>query len=177
MHLIVDPMDVELVIDPTDDEPPIMVGPTIQIDGPQWETPRLCLTCVHTKQQKHVIRTKASWFSMPFALVHSDLCGPMKHSIRGTQYYIIYIDDCTRYTEVYFLITKTTEEISAKFQHYQAWVETLGFHIKCFRSDNGSGEYNNSIFLDLLGETGITFESFPPYTQYKNRTAKQMIRT
>jgi len=64
----------------------------------------------------------------------------MKHSIGGAQYYIIYIDDCTRYTEVYFQITKTTEEISAKLQHYQVWVETPGFHIKRFRSDNGSGE-------------------------------------
>ena len=99
----------------------------------------------------------------------------MKHSIRGAQYYMIYIDDCTRYTEVYFLITKTAEAISAKFQHYQAWVETQGFHIKCFRSDNGSGEYNNFIFLRLLGEKGITFEPSPPYTQHKNGMAERMI--
>ena len=137
----------------------------------------MCLICIHTKQQQYVIRIKAFRTSMPFELVHSDLCGPIKYSIRGTQYYIIYIDDCTRYTEVYFLITKTTEEISAKFQHYQAWVETQGFHIKRFRSDNGSGEYNNSIFLGLLGEKGITFEPFPPYTQHKNRTAERMIQT
>jgi len=101
----------------------------------------------------------------------------MKHSIGGAQYYIIYIDDCTRYTEVYFLITKTAEEISAKFQHYQAWVETQGFHIKRFRSDNGSGEYSNSVFLGLLGEKGITFEPSPPYTQHKNGTAERMIQT
>jgi len=145
--------------------------------SPCWETPGLCRTCVHAKQQQHIVRTKVPRSTTPFALVHSDLCGPMKHSIGGTQYYIIYIDDCTRYTEVYFLITKTAEEISAKFQHYQAWVETQGFHIKRFRSDNGSGEYNNSIFLGLLGEKGITFEPSPPYTQHKNGTAKRMIRT
>jgi len=62
-----------------------------------------------------MVRTKAPRSSTPFALVHSDLCGSMKHSIGGAQYYIIYIDDCKRYTEVYFLITKTVEEISAKF--------------------------------------------------------------
>jgi len=100
----------------------------------------------------------------------------MKHSIGGAQYYIIYIDDCTRYTEVYFLITKTAEEILAKFQHYQAWVETQGFHIKRFRSDYGSGEYNNSIFLGLVGEKGITLEPSPLYTQHKNGTAERMIR-
>jgi len=52
---------------------------------------------------------------MPFALVHSDLCGPMKHSIGGAQYYIIYIDDCTRYTEVYFLITKPRKKYRPSF--------------------------------------------------------------
>jgi len=168
---VADP-DVEPVADP--DIKPIMDPMDVELmdTNPRWETPGLCRTCVHVKQQQHIVRTKASRSSMPFALVHSDLCGPMKHSIGGAQYYIIYIDDCTRYTEVYFLITKTAEEISAKFQHYQAWVETQGFHIKRFRSDNGSGEYNNSIFVGLLAEKGITFEPSPPYTEHKNGTAE-----
>jgi len=101
----------------------------------------------------------------------------MKHSNSGAQYYIIYIDDCTRYTEVYFLVTKSAEEISAKFRHYQAWVEAQGFRIKCIRSDNGSGEYSNSMFLGILGEKGITYEPSPPYTQHKNGTAERMFRT
>jgi len=188
--IITDPMDDEpIIIDPMDDAEPIITDPTDdepvrdssdkQLGKPRtnWGTPELCQTCVHTKQQKHVIRTKASRTSTPFELVHSDLCGPIKHSIGGAQYYIIYIDDCTRYTEVYFLITKTAEEISAKFRHYHAWVETQGFHIKRFRSDNGAGEYSNSVFLRLLGEKGITFEPSPPYTQHKNGTAERMIRT
>jgi len=142
-----------------------------------WETPRLCQTCVETKQQQLVIRTKSSRSSIPFELIHSDLCGPMKHSIGGAQFYIIYIDDCTRYTEVYFLITKSADEISAKFQVYLAWVKARGFQIKRFRCDNGSGEYNNSRFLGILGESGITYEPSPPYTQHKNGVAERMIRT
>jgi hypothetical protein len=78
---------------------------------------------------------------------------------------------------VYFLVTKSAEEISAKFQNYQAWVEARGFHIKRFRCDNGSGEYNNSMFLGLLGEKGIAYEPAPPYTQHKNGVAERMIRT
>ena len=121
--------DIEPVTDPMDDEPPITIGPVNavdpvnEMDTPHWKSQRLGSTCVHTKQQ-HVIRTKASRSSTPFELVHSDLCGPMKHSFGGAQYYIIYIDDCTRYTEVYFLITKTAEEISAKFQHCRAGENT-----------------------------------------------------
>jgi len=128
------PMDVESVTDPTPATDPIPVTDPTPVEritdpkdveavtNPRWETPGLCQTCVHAKQQQHIVRTKAPRSSTPFALVHSDLCGPMKHSIGGAQYYIVYIDDRTRYAEVYFLITKTAEEILAKFQHYQTWV-------------------------------------------------------
>ena len=145
-----------------------------------WKLPdsvSLCQTCIQTKQQQRVAHTSSSRTSIPFELIHSDLCGPIKGSIGGSQYYIVYIDDCTRYTEVYFLVTKSAEEISAKFQNYQAWVEAQGFRIKRFRCDNGSGEYNNSVFLALLGEKGIAYEPAPPYTQHKNGVAERMIRT
>jgi len=176
--IITDPMDDELIIiDPMDDMPVRDSSDKQAKSRINWGTLELCQTCVHTKQQKHVIWTKASRTSTPFELVHLDLCGPIKHSTGGAQYYIIYIDDCTRYTEVYFLITKTVEEISAKFHHYHVWVETQRFQIKRFRSDNESGEYSNSVFLRLLGEKGITFEPYPPYTQHKNGTAERMVRT
>jgi hypothetical protein len=163
---VTDPMDVESAVDLIDAE--LTQPVTEPIVRQTTDPPGQCETCIHTKQQQKVIRTKASRTTIPFELVHSDLCGPIKHSIGGAQYYIIYIDDCTRYTEVYFLVTKTAEEISVKFCHYQAWVENQGFRIKRFRSDNGSGEYSNSVFLGLLGEEGIT----PKYDVGCQRTNK-----
>jgi len=157
-ELVTDTMDSLPVISPMDEQ---VVNPVNKPDKIRWETPTLCSTCVQAKQQQHVKRTKVPQSSTPFELIHSDLCGSMKHSIGGAQYYIIYIDDCTRYIEVYFLITKTVEEILAKFQHYQAWVESHGFHIKRFHSDNGSGEYSNSVFLGLLGEKESCSNSHP----------------
>jgi len=118
MDLDVEPVmdpDVKPVMEPMDEQ---VIIPVDKSDKPHWETPTLYSTCVQAKQQQQVIGIKVPQSSRLFALAHSDLCGPMKHSIGGAQYYIIYIDDCTRYTEVYFLITKTAEEISAKFQHY-----------------------------------------------------------
>jgi len=173
---IEDPMDNEPMTNTMDNEPVMNSSDMSGKSRTTWGTPELCQTCVHTKQQQHVVSTKASRTSTPFELIHSDLYGPIKHSIGGAQYYIIYIDDCTRYTEVYFLITKTAEEISAKFRQYQAWVETQGFRIKRFCSNNGSREFSNSVFLGLLGEKGITFEPSPPYTQHKNGMAERMVR-
>jgi len=48
-------MDVESVTDPTDVE---LVMDRMDT-SPCWETPGLCRTCVHAKQQQHIVRTKA----------------------------------------------------------------------------------------------------------------------
>jgi hypothetical protein len=87
------------------------------------------------------------------------------------------MDDYTKYTELYFLVGKLSDEITVKFNHYHAWVRAQGYWIKRFQCDNGHGEFNNKQFLDTLGTHGISDELAPPYTQHKNRTAEQMIRT
>jgi len=69
-HVGTDPSD-EHIVDPTDqpmtdpsdehstdptDEP--VMGPSDTRHRTSWKTPDLCQTCVHTKQQQHVIRTQ-----------------------------------------------------------------------------------------------------------------------
>jgi transposase InsO family protein len=137
-----------------------------------------CDVCVRSKHQQHYIRTPAPRSTTPFELVHSDLCGPMAHySLGGKAYYIIYIDDFSRWCEVYFLNGKSADEIVAKFEHYKARIEAQGFKIKRFRCDNGKGEFSNDKFLQILAKDGISFEPSPPYTQHKNGVAERMIRT
>ena len=135
-----------------------------------------CDICLKSKQQK-ITRTKAIRSKIPFELIHSDTCGPISPSTGRSSHYILFIDDCTRHTEVYFLFTKTAEEVSSKFEHFKAWVTTQGYKIKRFRCDNGRGEYSNNTFQKLLGDSGITFEPSPPYTQHKNGVSERMIRT
>jgi hypothetical protein len=69
------------------------------------------------------------------------------YSLGGKAYYIIYIDDFSRWCEVYFLNGKSADEIVAKFEHYKAQIEAQGFKIKRFRCDNGKGEFSNDKFL------------------------------
>jgi hypothetical protein len=102
----------------------------------------------------------------------------MKHpSLGGATYYIVYVDDCTKHTELYFLVGKSSDKITAKFNHYYAWERAQGYWIKRFRCDNSCGEFNNKQFLDILGTHGISYEPAPPYTQHKNGTTEQIIRT
>jgi transposase InsO family protein len=138
----------------------------------------LCDICIRAKHQQKFQRTKVPSSSVPFELIHSDLCGPIKHpSLGGATYYIVYVDDCTKHTALYFLVGKSSDEITAKFDHHHAWVRAQGYRIKRFRCDNGCGEFSNKKFLDTLGTHGISYELAPLYTQHKNGTAERMIRT
>jgi hypothetical protein len=105
------------------------------------------------------------------------LSGPFKTSAGGATYYIVYIDNHTRYTEVYFLTTKSAPEVIARFKQFQAWVQTQGYLMKRFRCDNGREEFSNAAFQGLLAEAGISYEPAPPFTQHKNGVAERMIRT
>jgi hypothetical protein len=137
-----------------------------------------CDICIRAKYQQKFKRTKVPSSSVPFELIHSDLCGPIKHpSLGSAAYYIIYVDDCAKHTVLYFLVGKSADEITSKFDHYHAWVRAQEYSIKRFRCDNGHGEFNNKKFLDTLGTQSISYEPALPYTQHKNGTAKRMIRT
>ena len=136
-----------------------------------------CEVCIRSQLQQKFERAPSPRSESPFELVHSDLAGPFEVSIGGAAYYIIYVADYTRFVEVFFLVGKTAAEICAKFVTFKASVETRGFRIKRFRCDNGTGEYNNKNFLQILSASGTAYEPSPPYTQHKNGVSERMICT
>jgi hypothetical protein len=55
-------------------------------------------------------------------LIHSDICGPMSiQSFSGFSYYVIFIDDYSRRTWIYFL--KTKDEVFDRFKEFRTIVE------------------------------------------------------
>ncbi|GJY34361.1 retrovirus-related pol polyprotein from transposon TNT 1-94 [Tanacetum coccineum] len=120
-----------------------------------------CETCVEAKLTrtsfKSVKRT-----TEPLDMVHTDICDlkslPMKG---GNKYFIMFIDDCTKYCYVYLL--KSKDEAIDKFVLYKNEVENqLGKKIKVIRSDGG-GEYV-SPFADVCAQHGIRHEFTAPYS-------------
>jgi hypothetical protein len=138
-----------------------------------------CTVCIQAKHRRKISRKPAPRATRPFELVHSDLCGPMHHdSHGGARYYMVFIDDYSRWSFVYFLKNKDRQTCSNTFREMQQFVKTqFGYHIKRFRCDNGKGEYNNALFKSILVNSGITFEPAPPYTQHKNGVSERMIQT
>ena len=86
-------------------------------------------------------------------IVHTNLCGPMRHSsFSGKKYFVTFIDDKSRWCEVYFVNNKS--EILDLFKQYKAEVENLtGNRIKILQSDNGK-EYIHREFDAYLKTQG-----------------------
>jgi len=115
-------------------------------------------------------------------LVHTDLCGPMSvPSLSQNTYFIMFIDDLTRMTWVYFLSSKA--QTFGVFKRFKAMVENeSGCKLKMLRSDNGK-EYTSNKFNDFCEEMGIKHQLTVSYTpqqngvsERKNRTVMEMAR-
>ena len=79
-------------------------------------------------------------------------------ALGGFWYYILFIDDFSRKTWIYFLKCKESEEILKRFKEFKTLSENLSRHkIKTLRTDNGR-EYTLDLFKGFCKETGIKRE-------------------
>ena len=94
-------------------------------------------------------------------LIHTAVSGRMSHvSLCGYQYYVIFIDEYSRRTQIYFM--KTKGEVFSLFKDFKDLVETqIGRKIWVLRSDNG-GEYTDGGFSDFCAQEGIRREFTVP---------------
>lgn len=109
-------------------------------------------------------------------VVHTDVVGPLRvHSANGAKRFVTFIDDCSRWCEVYFL--KEKSGVCDAFKHYKSFVERqTGKSIKALQSDNGR-EYLNSEINSLLADHGIERRLTVPRTPQQNGVAERMNRT
>ena len=109
-------------------------------------------------------------------LVHTDVIGPM--SVRtpgGNRYAVVFTDDFSRYTSVYFM--KKKSEVFSKLVEFKNLVENqTGKRLKRLRSDGG-GEYESNQLKRFLKSNGIKHEKSIPYTPQQNGLAERMNRT
>ena len=137
----------------------------------------LCEGCVYGKQiRKSFPVGKALRASECLELIHADLCGPMQtKSLGGSRYFLLFTDDYSRMSWVYFLENKS--EACRQFQKFKAMVENQsGCHIKTLRTDRG-GEFVSKEFNLFCEENDIRRELTTPYTPKQNGVAERKNRT
>jgi hypothetical protein len=114
-----------------------------------------CDGCALGKQHRNEFPMRTDkWKRYFLELVHIDVCGSMQtKSLGGASYFLIFIDDRTRFTWVYFIRKKS--DVFEYFKEFRNMVEKkTGKHIKILRSDQG-GEYTSREFLKYCKDNGI----------------------
>ena len=127
-------------------------------DGPlrelTVETLPVCESYLEGKMTRRPFAAKGQRATQLLELVHSDVCRPFNVQVRGGyEYYVIFIDDYSRYAFTYLMVRKS--ETSEKFMEFRAEDEKqLVKSLKELRSDRG-GEYLDTQFKDCLLENVI----------------------
>ncbi|GJV26366.1 retrovirus-related pol polyprotein from transposon TNT 1-94 [Tanacetum coccineum] len=141
-----------------------------------------CEICVESKYTSHSHKSIEKSNEI-LGLIHTDLCDFKATPSRGEKnYYITFINDCSKFCYVYLINTK--DEALNMFKTYKAEVENkLDKKIKNLRSDRG-GEYESNDFAEFYSTFGIVHQTTAPYSpqqngvaERKNRTLKNMINS
>jgi transposase InsO family protein len=142
-----------------------------------FEKDRICSACQAGKQvgvhhpHKNIMMT-----DRPLELLHMDLFSLIAYiSIGGSKYYLVIVDDYSRFTWVFFLQEKSQTQEPLKRFLRRAQNE-FGLRVKKIRSDNGT-EFKNSQIEGFLEEEGIKHEFSSPYTPQQNGVVERKNRT
>ena len=128
-----------------------------------WKSIEQCESCLYGKMTKSPFTKKDERSTECPVLIHSDVCGLMNvQAIGGFSYFIMFIDDHSRYGHVYLM--KHKSEALERFKEFRSEVKKQSDKsIKILRSDQG-GEYLSHEFIGYLKENGILSQCTPPGT-------------
>ncbi|KAH9096323.1 hypothetical protein Ae201684P_009555 [Aphanomyces euteiches] len=117
-----------------------------------------CESCLAGKQSRLPFPKRSLSTTLePFALVHLDICGPMRHPA---------LRDRSRTSRILSNASRSSLPTAA----------LINLPVRCLRSDNG-GEYFSTLFSEFLLENGIQHDATVPHTPQQNGVSERMNRT
>lgn len=112
-----------------------------------------CHSCPLGKSTKLPFVLSDSVSNKPLHLIHSDVWSCSTLSVQGHKYYVLFVDDYSRYSWIFPM--KRKSEVLQIFIQFRIYVEKqFSCQIKQFQSDEG-GEYTSHAFRDYLNLNGI----------------------
>ncbi|KAM1900185.1 hypothetical protein ACFX14_029161 [Malus domestica] len=137
-------------------------------------TRAFCQSCPLGKSHKLPFRLSNSKSSFPLQLVHSDVWTSPTVSINGFKYYVVFIDDFSRYSWLYPL--KFKSDVFSTFVAFKKLVENMfNTTIKSFQTDGG-GEYLSNNFKAFLTHHGIHHRLSCPHHPEQNGISERKHR-
>ncbi|KAK0594583.1 hypothetical protein LWI29_036706 [Acer saccharum] len=137
----------------------------------------VCEGCALGKHHRQAFPKEVAWRAKKaLELVHTDVWGPMSTPSNGNnRYFILFIDDFTRMTWVFFMRQKS--EVFTIFKKFKSFVEKQsGNYIKILRSDRGK-EYNSREFDKFCEDEGVERQLTVPYTPQQNGVSERKNQT
>lgn len=135
-----------------------------------------CETCLKGKMTRAPFPKKSNRVTELLDLIHSDVCGPMRvESMGKAKYFIEFIDDHSRWSEVRFLRHKS-EALQATKEFIAFAENQTGKNVKCFQSDNGL-EFTGKDFDIFLKKKDISRRLTVPYCPEQNGIAERRNHT
>lgn len=133
-----------------------------------------CNSCQLGKSKKLPFSNSTSETNNPLEIIHSDVWFSPIPSENGMNYYVLFVDDYTRYSWMFPM--KNKHEVFQIFQDFKSLIENrFSTTIKYFQSDDG-GEYTKRAFQNYLLKNGIQFRSSCPSHPEQNGLAERKHR-
>ena len=145
------------------------------IDCSKHSSSSICGSCVLGKHIKLPFVPSILSTSFPFDILHSDLWSSPVLSSTGHNYYVLFLDDYSKYLWTFPLARKSDAyDILLRFKnHISTQFERNNKNVQC---DNGR-EFDNCAFWDFCQTHGMSFRLSCPHTSSQNGKAEREIRT
>ena len=107
--------------------------------------------------------------------IHVDICGPLPSSIGGNHYFLLIVDEHTRYMWTEFMPKKSDAFARLRRWKLRAERET-DLKLRHLKSDGGM-EFSSKAFEEWLAVDGMTHERSALYEHEQNSLAERGIQT
>ncbi|CAI7866933.1 unnamed protein product [Closterium sp. NIES-53] len=137
----------------------------------------VCAACVEGKMVRKPFGSRTSPLAKdPLALLHMDVCGPMRHTSKGgARFLLVMLDDATRMCWTRLL--KAKGDVTKAIQEWALEVcDDDKKRIKAIRTDGG-GEFVNAELEKWMKSKGIKHDVTTPYTPQHNGAVERLNLT
>lgn len=136
-------------------------------------TSSFCHSCPLGKHVKLPFIDSHNSTYLPFDILHSDLWTSPILSSLGHKYYVLYLDDYSKFLWTFPISKKS--QVFFTFLKFRAYIKTqFERELKNIQCDNGR-EYDNGPFLRHCEANGIFFRFSCPHTSSQNGKAERKI--
>lgn len=135
-----------------------------------------CGPCVEGKHKRESFPLSKTKTTETCEIIHADICGPMEtQSLGNAKYFLLIVDDFSKYRYVYFLKHKS-EAVEKMKVFLQLAKNVTGKNVKILRTGNDL-ELVSHEMVKLTESLGIRHQRAAPYCPEQNGKVEREMRT